>query len=1133
MPLPSRSQTNTMQSTKSAKSAKSAKSSKTRVGSGDKSEKKSNGDIENQNDDTWSFDDDPKTAPQECTLEQALDAAYLYPYEAVLKAVGTDPEGGLSSKDVKARQQEYGSNELEGGETVSIPKILVRQVANAMTFCLILAMAVSFGIQTWIEGGVLAAIIVANITIGGWQEYRAEQTMDSLRNLASPTARVIRGGNSVTVSAQEVCIGDIVEVTTGDTVPADLRLIEAMNFEADEALLTGESLPVNKIAKVAYGRADGAQIDVGVGDRVNMAYSSSNVTKGRAVGLVVAIGMQTEVGRVAEALRGAAKNTKIREVKRNAHGKAGPHRYAQAGALTVYDQVMNFVGLSKGTPLQIKLSALALLLLALAILFAIIVFLANLNAEVNPWSNSEVAIYAVATGVSIIPASLTAVLIICLSTGSQEMARQNVVVRKLESLEALGAITDICSDKTGTLTQGRMVLRQAWIPASGTFDVEETSEPFNPTTGSVGKSAQEPRDRKGEQSAEDLEEVTDGKQGLDKVKQDESFMSFLRVASLCNLATVFKDKESGEWTAHGDPTECAIQTFACRFGYSRQSLTKAVETADMKSPQRKPEWEQICEMPFSSDLKRMAVTFKQHRGEHKTYGLMKGAVERVLDCCDNIQTAEGVVKKSDELVQQVLENMESIAALGLRVLALAHRELSEEEAAKGEEIEREEVESKMTLVGLVGLYDPPRKESVGAVKLCHDAGITVHMLTGDHLATARAIAKQIGIIPKNEGMLSKEQSNALVMAASQFDRLSEQDIDQLPVLPAVIARCSPQTKVRMIEAIHRRGRLTAMTGDGVNDAPSLKLADIGIAMGQAGSDVAKDASDLTLSDDNFASITNAIREGRRLADNIQSFVLHLLCQNVCQACVLLIGLAFKDSSNLSVFPLSSLEVLYVIIVTSSLPAMALGLQAARDNTMRRPPADLKRGIFTNMFFVDLIVYGLWMSALCLGTFLLCQYAFGDGDLGVDCNSAYNETCKTVFQSRAATFAVMVNLSLLLAWQLVDGEASFFNAVKEGNWMTRWWYGSWGRNKYLFIIIVVGIATEFPIIYIPGLRDVVFLHTYLSWHWAVIIPVTILFFAGAEVYKWMKRVFFRRMASRAQQNKSDAEKAIENADKAEA
>lgn len=994
-----------------------------------------------------------------------------------------------------------------------------------MTFCLILAMAVSFGIRTWIEAGVLAGIIVMNITIGAWQEYSAEQTMDSLRNLASPTARVVRGGSSVTVSANEVTIGDLVELTTGDTVPADLRLVEAMNFETDEALLTGESLPVSKNAKLAFGKADGSEVDIGVGDRTNMAYSSSNVTKGRAVGVVVAIGMATEVGKVANALRGAAKGNKIRQVKRNAHGKAGPHRYAQAGALTVYDQVCNFLGLSHGTPLQIKLSALALILLGCAILFSIIVFLANLNAEINPWTSTEVAVYAVATGVSIIPASLTAVLIICLSTGSQAMVRRNVVVRKLESLEALGAITDICSDKTGTLTQGRMILRQAWVPASGTYEVEETNEAFNPTIGAVHKIQEEPAKRNTDQE-ESREQVTDEKQTTSKVQDDESFMNFLRIASLCNLATVFKDKETKEWAAHGDPTECAIQTFACRFGQSRQTLIKPAESAN-KSHKDHGAWTQICEMPFSSDLKRMAVTYREE-SSGKTFGLMKGAVERILDCCDNVRTEDGVVDKSEELTKRILANMESIAAHGLRVLALASRELSKEEAAKGEDIEREEVEAKMTLWGLVGLYDPPRQESAGAVQLCHDAGITVHMLTGDHLATATAIAKQIGIVPKDTGMLSKEAADNLVMTASHFDKLSEDEIDNLAVLPTVIARCSPQTKVRMIEAIHRRGRLTAMTGDGVNDAPSLKLADIGIAMGQAGSDVAKDASDLTLSDDNFASITNAIAEGRRLADNIQAFVLHLLCQNICQACVLLIGLVFKDETGLSVFPLSSIEVLWVIIVTSSAPAMALGMQAARDNTMRRPPANLKRGIFTNMFLVDLFVYGLWMSALCLGTFLLSQYASSDPGFGNDCNSGYSASCDTVFRSRAATFAVMVNLSLLLAWQLVDGEASFFNGVKSGKWYLRWWHGSWGRNPWLFAIVVVGIVLTFPVLYIPGLNDVVFLHRGLSWQWAVVIVATILFFAGAEGYKWIKRAFIRRQSAQKKAHLSEDQKALDAA-----
>ncbi|CAO1623407.1 unnamed protein product [Jaminaea pallidilutea] len=1121
MPTRSQTQTNGSQATQVdlEKGGNTTPPSPTKPENGEQSKEKKAKDSANQGHEE--IDGDPDKAPQECNREEAMNDAHLYPIDAVLAALGTDSDAGLQTGEIKSRQQEYGANELDGGESVSLLQIMVRQVANAMTFCLILAMAVSFGIQTWIEGGVLAGIIVLNITIGAWQEYSAEQTMDSLRNLSSPTARVVRGGNSVTVSANEVTVGDLIELTTGDTVPADIRLVEAMNFETDEALLTGESLPVAKDAKLAFGKAGSEERpDVGVGDRTNMAYSSSNVTKGRAVGVVVAIGMKTEVGKVAAALQGSAKNNKIREVKRNAHGKAGPHHYVQAGALTVYDQVMNFLGLSKGTPLQIKLSALALLLLFLAILFSIIVFLANLTSDTSPFTQTEVSIYAVATGVSIIPASLTAVLIVCLSTGSQAMVRRNVVVRRLESLEALGAITDICSDKTGTLTQGRMVLRQAWVPASGTYDVEETNEPFNPTLGKVHQSKEEPAKR-GEEP--ELTQVSNDEQSSENVKQDDSFMSFLRIASLCNLATVFKDKESDAWTAHGDPTECAIQTFACRFGFSRQKLTK---TADSQHDNKggRAAWTQLAEMPFSSDLKRMAVTFKDNETGN-SWAMMKGAVERVLDCCTKAQTDEGVIDKTDEFVERVLENMESIAAQGLRVLALGSRELSQAEADLGEEINREDVEANMTFYGLVGLYDPPRQESAGAVKLCHDAGITVHMLTGDHLATARAIAKQIGIVPEDESMLSKESADALVMTASAFDKLTDDEIDNLPVLPTVIARCSPQTKVRMIEAIHRRGRLTAMTGDGVNDAPSLKLSDIGIAMGQAGSDVAKDASDLTLSDDNFASITNAISEGRRLADNIQSFVLHLLCQNICQACVLLIGLAFKDATGTSVFPLSSIEVLFVIIVTSSAPAIALGLQAARANTMSRPPANLKRGIFTNEFFVDLVFYGFWAAALCLGTFALAQYGFGDGNLGSDCNSGLNPTCTTVFQSRGACFCVMVNLSLLLAWELVDNEASFFNGVEKGQWWNKWWYGSWGRNPALFIIVCVGIATEFITLYVPGLNDIVFLHLGLDWQWPIVIVATIVFVAGAEAYKWAKRIRTRRGAASRKKHLSEDEKVL--------
>lgn len=945
-------------------------------------------------------------------------------------------------------------------------------------------MGVSLGIQSWIEGGVIAGVVALNVIVGFFQELSAEKTMSSLRSLASPTARVIRNGNAVTIPAAEVVPGDIVELTAGDTVPADLRLVDAMNFETDEALLTGESLPVAKDHKLVFGKAstpateaavegEGDGNDIGVGDRLNMAYTSSTVSKGRATGIVTGTGMNTEIGKIADALRGAGKANKIREVKRNAYGKAGPHRYAQAGALTVWDKVNSFLGTNKGTPLQRKLSQLAVLLFGIAVLFAIIVFrkcqlppappasmnplliipLQNPLTVSNNWTSNEVIIYAVATGVSMIPASLTVVLTITMAMGSRAMVARHVIVRKLDSLEALGAVTDICSDKTGTLTQGKMVLRKAWLPSKGTYTVSETNSPFNPLEGEVTRSELPPTEQT-QGDAEDQETVTDGQGGSSKIENDENLTKFLNVASLANLAVVFKDKETDEWAAHGDPTECAIQVFVTRLGWDRAGLTK-----DEKG---EAPWKQIAEYPFSSDVKRMCVTYT-HGPSDKSYAMMKGAVERVLESCVSAQTADGQADLDEDMKAQILANMEALAAGGLRVLALAHRTMQDEEIQQGEDLDREKVESGMTFLGLVGLYDPPRPESAGAVRMCKKAGIKVHMLTGDHPGTAKSIALEVGIVPRNTSNYGAEELKCMVMTASQFDKLTDEQIDKLPQLPLVIARCAPQTKVRMIEALHRRKRFAAMTGDGVNDSPSLKMSDVGIAMGQAGSDVAKDASDIVLTDDNFASIGNAIEEGRRMFDNIKKFVLHLLAQNVAQACVLLIGLAFKDRRGISVFPLSPVEILYVIMVTSGFPAMGLGMEKAAADVMARPPHDLRFGIFTFEVMLDLVVYGLLMAALCLASFSMVVYRWGNGSLGDDCNNSFNETCEVVFRARGATFTCITWFSLILAWEVVHLRLSFFRMQPKTNtpW-TQWCRDVWA-NKFLFTCVVAGFFSVFPIL----------------------------------------------------------------------
>ncbi|EQL34682.1 Na+-exporting ATPase, variant [Blastomyces dermatitidis ATCC 26199] len=1004
--------------------------------------------------------------------------AHSLSYDTVIRELGTDPEDGLSIEEAKRRLETYGPNQLEGGEGVSIVKILVSQVANAMMLVLIMAMAVSFGIQSWIEGGVVAAVIILNIIVGFFQEYAAEKTMDSLRSLSSPTGNVSREGNTSTIPSLEIVPGDMVELRTGDTVPADIRLVEAVNFETDEALLTGESLPVQKDADQVFKQ------DTGPGDRLNIAYSSSTVTRGRARGVVVSTGMKTEIGSIAAALR--ATDSKVRAVKRGPEGETKKRWYLQAWALTGTDAVGRFLGVNVGTPLQRKLSKLALILFGVAVLFAIIVMAANEFSSKN-----EVIIYAVATGLSMIPACLVVVLTITMAVGTKRMVERHVIVRKLDSLEALGAVTNICSDKTGTLTQGKMVAKKAWIPSRGTYSIGTSNEPFNPHVGAMGFEAAPPV------KAATNDEPAEGISPEDLLKDNDDLVKYLDIASMANLAHVYKNDQD-MWHARGEPTEIAIQVFASRFNWNRDRWTKGDNA----------QWHQKAEFPFDSSIKKMSVIF-ENRNEGRQMVYTKGAVERVLEACTTVvwNQGEGPIPLTEEHSNEILENMEVIAAQGLRVLALAGREYKGSQLEDGD-YNRDEVEKDLTFRGLIGLYDPPRPETAGAIEECFRAGISVHMVTGDHPGTARAIAAQVGIIPSDLSNVAKDVADAMVMTAGQFDKLTDDEVDALPTLPLVIARCAPNTKVRMIQALHRRGRFCAMTGDGVNDSPSLKHADVGIAMGESGSDVAKDASDIVLTDDNFASILNAIEEGRRIFDNIQKFVLHLLAENIAQACTLLIGLAFKDADNQSVFPLAPVEILWIIMITSGMPDMGLGMEIAAPDIMDRPPQS-KQGIFTWEIIIDILAYGLWMSALCLASFTLVLYGFGDGNLGRGCNTTYTDQCDTVFRARATTFVCLTWFALFLAWEMVNMRRSFFRMQpKSKKYFTQWMHDVW-RNQFLFWAIMAGFITIFPLLYIPVINTVVFKHKGISWEWGIVFIEAALFFAGVEAWKWGKRVYFRR------------------------
>ncbi|GAA5877888.1 hypothetical protein JCM16303_000274 [Sporobolomyces ruberrimus] len=1026
---------------------------------------------------------------------------FLMTPKEVAHKLDTSIDDGLKDGAVKERQQRDGSNELSGGGGVSVWSILAGQLFNAMVLVLVACMAVSFGIQSWIEGGVIAAVIGINVGVGFAQEYSSAKTMDSLRSLASPNAHVVRDGKIVTIPSPQVVVGDVCEVKVGDTVPADLRLFEVTNFETDEALLTGESLPVAKDVEANWmeeaksGAFDPR--DVGVGDRINMAYTSSTVTKGRAKGIVVAIGMGTEIGAIAESLRGG--DAKVRKVRRNDDGHAPWHRYPAAWALTTWDIIGSFLGVNVGTPLQRVLSWLAIGLFGIGLVFALICFAANDFRAPN-----EIILYAVAVALSMIPASLVVVLTITLAGGTRAMVKRNVIVRKLDSLEALGAVTDICSDKTGTLTQGKMTVRAAWIPARGTVHVGESNEPFNPTSAELSFTKLSPQqtatkaDKKPSSSGSD-ETLTEEPRVMAPSDIVESggtpLETFLNIASMCNVAKVW-EKEGEGWTARGDPTECAIQTLAHRFDWGREKLTDG----------ERPEWAQLQEFPFDSDVKRMSVLYAR-TGQEKQHAFMKGAVERILEACTHVEMEDGPVPIDKAMEEKILASVEALAEQGLRVLALASRVWSG--TGSGEAL-RDEVEKDMTLSGLCGIYDAPRQESKGAVKLCHQAGIQVHMLTGDHHSTAAAIAMQIGILPRQMNRFSKESRDAMVMTAAQFDKLSDDQLDALPLLPLVVARCAPSTKVRMVDALHRRKAFVAMTGDGVNDSPSLKRSDVGVGMG-TGSDVAKDASDLVLSDDNFASILNAVEEGRRMFQNIQKFVLQLLAGNVIQGALLLIGLAFKDANDLSVFPLAPVEILWVIMISSSFPAMGLGMLAAQPDVLERPPHKVKMGPFTAEILWDMLAYGLAGAACCLGTFSVIVFGFGDGNLGIDSNNSRGDGSDLVFRARSATFATLTWICLLLAFEVMDLRRSFFRMRPESphvwtNWAREIW-----ANQFLMWSVILGFLSVFPLVYIPVINYDVFKHNPISWEWAVAFIATGIFVALAEAWKLAKRVYYRRQA----------------------
>jgi len=1029
--------------------------------------------------------EDPHTAPPkhrqlqpkpiDGTAPPTLPAPHTLSFEEVAERLGVDINHGLSHTEAQSRLQQYGLNKVKGAEGLSMWKILMRQISNSLTFVLIIVMAISFGIDDYIEGGVITAVICLNIFVGFWQDYRAEKTIESLKKLTAPEATVTRNGTmDIKVKATDLVPGDIVQLSVGSIVPADLRLIDGVNAFTNEAFLTGESIPVEKTPGKLFD-----DTDIPTGDRTNLAFSGSEMTSGRCRGIVVATAMETEVGQIAAMLR---QKKDQRERHQSFAVRLG--RRFVAGLRTILGLV--------GTPLQITLSKFALLLFGLAILLAIIVFSAS------KWQvGGEVLIYGICVAVAVIPESLIAVLTITIAVGGKAMAKANVITRVQSAIEAVGGVTNICSDKTGTLTQGRMVSKKALVPAAGTFTIDDITDPHNPTSGYVS--------------------LNGDRIGVDNYTPNAAASRFLRTIALCNNSkvvpaidlvsespsekkaalernfsdddrdtdgstimsisrpptTILPDAADGPWIAHGEPTEIALHVLAARFNMGKQDLLSSLDI------------HLATEFSFDSTVKKMTVVYKDNAsGYLDVYS--KGATEFMLPILNITEMERG----------EILQQAESMANEGLRVLCIAHKQLPSGSAYH----ERADVERRLNYIGLVAIYDPPRLETKGAVRECKVAGITVHMLTGDHPGTARAIAKDVDII-------DDRTSASAVMIARDFDQMSEEQIDALETLPLVIARCSPKTKVKMVQALHRRGRFCVMTGDGVNDSPALKQANVGMAMG-TGSDVAKDAAEMVLTDDNFASIVKAVEEGRRLFDNIQKFLLHLLISNIAQVILLLIGLAFKDLDNHSVFPLSPIEILWVNLITSSFLAIGLGLEESQEDSMFRPPADVKAGVFSKELITDKFIYGFFMGALCLFSFAIVAYVGpGGGNLGSGCNEGYNDTCDVVFRARATTYATITLLLLVTAWEVKHFARSLFNMYPNTDqgvpagmsvFPTLW------RNRFLFFAVVAGLCLMFPIVYLPVINVKVFKHGSITWEWGVAFGAVVIYIAAIESWKAIKR-----------------------------
>jgi Ca2+-transporting ATPase len=752
---------------------------------------------------------------------------------AVASQLRVDAVAGLPATDVVERLARYGANDIRERPRRSSLRMLLDQFSDFMILVLLGAAVLSGLVGDVKDTVAILVIVLLNAVIGFVQEFRAERAIAALKQMAAAAALVIRGNERVRVAATDVVPGDVVLLQAGYVVPADVRLTEAVQLRVDEAMLTGESVTVEKVNDALEGR------DLPLGDRKNMAYKGTLATDGRGQGLVVATGMDTELGKIAAMLD---------------------------------------AGMALRTPLQRRLAAfsrrLALIILAICALIFVVGLLRGEPVVL-------MFLTAVSLAVAAIPEALPALVTISLALGARKMVRLHALIRRLPAVETLGSVTYICTDKTGTLTQNKMRAEEVWV------------------------AGHQRRDWRG-----------DGKGTA------RGWQSLFQAIALCNDAHVDRDG-----TVTGDPTETALLLAAREAGHDKSVL-------DVAAPRLK-------ELPFDSERKRM-TTFHRHGGGVVAY--TKGAPENVLEQCTSIADEDEGEASVDR--PNVLAAADHMAADGLRVLAVARRHW----AALPDSEDAAAVEDGLVLLGLVGLQDPPRAEAAEAVRLCQSAGITPVMITGDHLVTARAIGRHLGFLT----------DDAAVMTGPELAQLSDADFADRVEHIRVYARSDPAQKIRIVQALQARGEFVAMTGDGVNDAPALKAADIGVAMGKSGTDVAREAASLVLLDDDFATIVAAVREGRRIFDNIRKFIKYTMTSNAGEIWTIFLA----PFLGLPI-PLLPIHILWINLVTDGLPGLAFTAEKEERGIMRRPPRPPKESIFAQGMWQHMLWAGLTMGGASL------------------------------------------------------------------------------------------------------------------------------------------------------------------------